>query len=222
MGLNTSMQSIISSVADGIISVDQYALTNKEFYDTVMNGVSILEDQRAAQKEFNNYTSASIGELNELIDSLESAGSQYGLNEYSLELLRLAKAKVVEMTGTLTEAVTTETTAVEDETTAIQDATNALDEFNRRTKERADAYEELAKTRMNDHEKAIAEIHEQAEEWLRAGVNRSEVATWVSEQIQKLIDKESAKKQAEKDAEAKRQEEETAKLEKEEANRKKD
>jgi hypothetical protein len=87
----------------------------------------------------------------------------------------------------------------------------AQEELDKRNQAVADAYKELARTRMNGHEKALAEIHEQAESWLQAGVDRVDVDNWVSEQRQKLIDEENEKL-------ARLQEERTAKA-KEEADK---
>lgn len=198
-------------VADGVLDIEKLADVNSELYNKIMDGAEAYTKQKEAiaeaKKEFQTWGDISRKELEDNIELLEANIEQYGENAYATELLTLAKAKLAEMTGNSADAMGEEN--------------NAIDEFNKRTKARADAIDEMAKTRMSDHEKALAEINEQAEAWLQAGVDRTEVANWVSEQIQKLIDEENAKKQALLDEENKRQEEETAKLEKEEDNRKK-
>ena len=72
--------------------------------------------------------------------------------------------------------------------TTTEEVTNtSVESFNAEAKARSDAYAEIEKSRMSDKEKAFKAIQEQADAYLKAGVDRVDVATWQSEQIQNLM-----------------------------------
>ena len=166
-------------VADGVLDIEKLADVNSELYNKIIKGAEAYKIKKQAEtdaiKSLGDLSKASEGEIRALIAEtqmmLQGSQSAYDKAYYTKQLEIATKA----LTG-----------ATEDNVDALEEQTNAINE--------------MARTRMSDHEKALAEINEQAAAWIQAGVDETEVAKWVSEQKQKLEEEETKKLEQEEEA----------------------
>jgi len=179
-------------VADGVLDIEKLADVNSELYDKIMAGAEAYKIKKQAEtdaiKSLGDLSKASEDEIRALIAEtkmmLQGSQSAYDKAYYTKQLEIATKA----LTG-----------ATEDNVDALEEQTNAINE--------------MARTRMSDHEKALAEINEQAAAWIQAGVDETEVAKWVSEQKQKLEEEETKKLEEEEEARKKARENAYAEIE---------
>ena len=102
-----------------------------------------------------------------------------------------AKGLVSEATEEETKTTEENTEAVEDNTEAVEEnSSTAIEAINERFKTEADLYKELKSYYQTDKEKFISSIQEKADSFLKAGIDRVEVAQWVSDQLDSFNQKE--------------------------------
>ena len=126
---DVAMQSLAESVLNGTADITNYAITNKEFYDAIMDNVDAIKKQKKAQEMANYvaiaYKDATDEQINNAIKQLESNEKTYKSELYLNELYAIKNerlAEVAKKTESLEEAEKSRAEIVDNANKAIATA----------------------------------------------------------------------------------------------------